>query len=338
MSCFSRRMVVRQEISDFSKQFETMDSLRTVPYTYSNAHDDVPSNFILVLIHVIAHCVGGLAVHIALLGGHVSARKIASLSCTSSSMYFKLTKYALVKMKLPLLPVTMAVLGRNTILSITDSSKDEFRHSLLKSIARIIPRPERCISDECEIFSGVFGNAFLHSNISKTLHRWLIKENITHLPMSGLPHLRKICSAGFIVDAEGMNKYLIHSERMALPTLYVSGGKSLLLTQETSLLAYRYMSLHQPGFEHKRVVVEGFGHSDLLIGQESHKNVFPHFLSHMRMAEGGGGRKASSTEVRGISSCSWEAFFDSDGGSTLIPALFVFLLAVFFFLWKILYI
>ena len=56
-------------------------------------------------IHVIAHCVGGLSIHIALLGGHISATHIASLSCTNSSMYFKLTTSAIVKMWLPLIPV-----------------------------------------------------------------------------------------------------------------------------------------------------------------------------------------------------------------------------------------
>ncbi|GLT62702.1 hypothetical protein SLA2020_353190 [Shorea laevis] len=47
------------------------------------------------------------------------------------------------------------------------------------------------------------------------------------------------------------------------------------------------MKLHQPGFRHERDVVEGFGHSDLLNGEESHKKVFPHILSHIRLAEQG---------------------------------------------------
>ena len=107
--------------------------------------------------------------------------------------------------------------------------------------------------------------------------------------MAAFPHLRKICKAGFIVDSNGNDKYLMHPERMALPTLYISGGRSLLVTPKTSFLANNYMNLHQPGFRHKRVVVEGFGHSDLLIGEESDKKVFPHILSHIRSAEGGNG-------------------------------------------------
>ena len=59
------------------------------------------------------------------------------------------------------------------------------------------------------------------------------------------------------------------------------------MTPQTSFLANKYMKLHQPGFRHERVVVEGFGHSDLLIGEESYKKVFPHILSHMRLAEDG---------------------------------------------------
>lgn len=227
----------------------------------------------------------------------------------------------------------MAVLGRNKTLSITNASKDEFRHSLLKSIARIIPRPERCTSDECEIFSGIFGNAFWHENVSKTLHQWLCKKNVTHLPMSGFPHLRKICNAGYVVDAEGKNKYLIHSERMAVPTQYISGGRSLLVTPKTSMLAYRYMRLHQPRFQHKRVVVEGYGHSDLLIGEESYKNVFPHFIAYMRMTESGGRRKESEEREEAIS---WEVFYDENKGSSG----FVFLIClttIFYLLYQFLW-
>lgn len=69
---------------------------------------------------------------------------------------------------------------------------------------------------------------------------------------------------------------------MALPTLYISGGRNLLVTPETSFLANKYMKLRQPGFRHERVVVDGFGLSDLLIGEESYKMVFPHILSHMK--------------------------------------------------------
>ncbi|KAK5841674.1 hypothetical protein PVK06_003995 [Gossypium arboreum] len=53
-------------------------------------------------VHVVAHCVGGLAIHIAVMGGHVSPTQIASLCCTNSSMFFKLSTLATVKMWLPL--------------------------------------------------------------------------------------------------------------------------------------------------------------------------------------------------------------------------------------------
>ncbi|KAL4558327.1 hypothetical protein LXL04_036525 [Taraxacum kok-saghyz] len=236
-------------------------------------------------IHVIAHCVGGLAIHIAIMGGHVSASRIASLSCTNSSMFFKLTPFATFKMRLPLLPITMMILGKNTILPILKTTKANVSHKLIKSIARFIPRYERCNCDECEVFSGIFGNAFWHDNITSSLHTWINKKNLPSLPMAGFPHIRKICNAGFIVDSKGNNSYLIHAERMNLPTLYISGGRTLLAIPKTSLLANQYMKLHHPNLRHERVVVEGFGHSDLLIGEESCTKVFPYILSHMGLAE-----------------------------------------------------
>ncbi|KAK6147228.1 hypothetical protein DH2020_018140 [Rehmannia glutinosa] len=238
-----------------------------------------------IKVHVVAHCVGGLAIHISLMGGHVSAKHIASLSCTNSSMFYKLTTSSSVKMWLPLVPMSMAILGNNNILPMLQESTTSYRHWLLKSIARLMPRYERCTCDECEVFSGIFGNAFWHENISDTMHYWMNKENLPRLPMAAFPHLRKICNAGFIVDNNGNNSYLIHPERMAMPTLYISGGRTLLVTPETSFLANKYMKLHQPGYRHERVVIDGFGHSDLMIGEKSHENVFPHIQKHIELAE-----------------------------------------------------
>ncbi|KAA8518556.1 hypothetical protein F0562_016030 [Nyssa sinensis] len=241
----------------------------------------------LVKVHVVAHCVGGLAFHIALMGGHVSASHIASLSCTNSSMFFRLTASSRVKMWLPLIPISMLILGKDKILPLFKTSKCSSQHRLLKSIARLIPRLERCTCDECEVFSGIFGNTFWHDKISPSMHYWLNKQSLPRLPMAAFPHLRKICNAGFIVDSNGKNLYLNHPERMALPTNYISGGRTLLVSLHTSFLANKYMKLHQPNFRHERVVVEGFGHSDLLIGEESYRKVFPHILSHIRLAEQG---------------------------------------------------
>ncbi|XP_057505723.1 uncharacterized protein LOC130789017 [Actinidia eriantha] len=288
----------------------------------------------LVKVHVVAHCVGGLAIHIAIMGGHVSAAYIASLSCTNSSMFFKLTASSRFKMWLPLIPLSMVILGKNKILPLLKPSNTSSRHRLLKCIARLVPRYERCTCDECEIFSGIFGNTFWHNNISSTMHYWLNKLNLPWLPMAAFPHLRKICNTGFIVNPNGESSYLIHPERMALPTLYISGGRTLLVTPQTSFLANNYMKLHQPVFRHERVVVEGFGHSDLLIGEESYIRVFPHILSHIRLAEEGKkcvmGSERSKNNKEALA---WgdDPFVEANGGfwSWISPLVTMWLLSLF---------
>ncbi|KAJ4830113.1 hypothetical protein Tsubulata_001322 [Turnera subulata] len=255
-----------------------------------------------VKIHVVAHCIGGLAIHMALMGGHVSAANISSLSCTNTSMFFKLNALSKIKMWLPLVPISLALLGKDVILPMVEESNVSTtgRQWLVKCIAQCIPRYERCSCKECEVFSGIFGNVFWHDNISPSLHYWLNKKVVTSLPLSAFPHLRKICNAGYIVDSKGNNSYLIHPERMAVSTLYISGRRTLLATTETSFLANKYMKLHQPSFRHERVVVEDFGHSDLLIGEKSCEKVFPHILAHIRSAEQdrNNGMKSSTNGVK----------------------------------------
>ncbi|XP_015581580.2 uncharacterized protein LOC8263202 [Ricinus communis] len=305
---------------------------------------DIPAAIVKILelhgpsskIHVIAHCVGGLAIHIALMGGHVSAAHIASLSCTNSSMFFKLTPLARFKMWLPLVPVSMVILGKKNILNLLETAKTSSRHWLLKCIAYCLPRYERCTCKECEIFSGIFGNTFWHENVSPTIHQWLNEHSSTRLPMGAFPHLREICNSGFIMDSNGNNSYLIHPERMAVPTLYISGGRTLLVTPETSFLANKYMRLHQPSSRHERVVIDEFGHSDLLIGEESYEKVFPHLLSHIRLAELEGNgmmnfeRKKYSKEVLDWSHDPYEGHggFGSWSSPLAVILFFLFLLLV----------
>ncbi|CAA0818817.1 Unknown protein [Striga hermonthica] len=294
-----------------------------------------------VKLHVVAHCLGGLAIHISLMGGHVSAKYIASLTCTNSSMFYKLTTSSLVKMWLPLVPMSMAVLGTNKILPMLQESSASYRHRLLKSIARLIPRCQRCTCDECEVISGIFGNAYWHENISPAMHYWMNKENLPRLPMAAFPHLRKICRAGFIVDSDGKNSYLIYPERMAMPTLYISGGRTLLVTPETSFLANKYMKMHQPGYRHERVVVDGFGHSDLLIGEESGEIVFPHITKHMELAEeemsggGGGGGLGTPREAKYVKEAlAWsvDPYEDEGNFRSWVFALITVLLLVLLFI------
>ncbi|KAK4419409.1 hypothetical protein Salat_2353800 [Sesamum alatum] len=118
-------------------------------------------------VHVVAHCLGGLATHMSIMRGHVSTKHIASLSCTNSSMFFKLTT----------------------------------------------------------------------SSLSHKMHYWMNKENLPRFPMAAFPHLRRIWNSSFIVNSKGNNSYPIHSGRMAFPTLYISGGRTLLVTPETSFVA-----------------------------------------------------------------------------------------------------
>ncbi|EYU35521.1 hypothetical protein MIMGU_mgv1a023959mg, partial [Erythranthe guttata] len=286
-------------------------------------------------VHVVAHCVGGLAVHISLMGGYISSKYIASLSCTNSSMFFKLTASSLFKMRLPLVQMSMAIMGKNKTLPLLQTSTASFRHRLLKSIARLIPRYERCSYDECEVFSGIFGNTFWHENVSESMHHWTHKENLRKLPMSAFPHLRRICNTGFIVDGKGENSYLIHPERMAVPTLYISGGRPILVTKETSFLANKYMKLHQPGYRHERVVVDGFGHSDLLIGQKSDEKVFPHIQNHIELAED---EMSSFKKQREYNKCmkevlAWSCDLYEDGekiGSWVLPLITIILLVFIF--------
>lgn len=106
------------------------------------------------------------------------------------------------------------------------------------------------------------------------------------------------------------------------------------MTPQTSFLANQYMKLHQPGYRHARVVVDGFGHSDLLIGEESYKKVFPHIISHIRLAEQGknsGEGIKESKYSKDVLSWGDDPFGEESGGfwNWVSPLVFVWLFLLF---------
>ena len=77
--------------------------------------------------------------------------------------------------------------------------------------------------------------------------------------------------------------------------------------------------------------MDGFGHSDLLIGEESCEKVFPRFVSHMKLAEEG--VRKEETDCRKEAALSWDGSHDSTGGLGAWIDLLFFLgfIAIFFF-------
>ncbi|KAI5062479.1 hypothetical protein GOP47_0023018 [Adiantum capillus-veneris] len=175
----------------------------------------------------------------------------------------------------------MAIARDNRLLSMGHSNVDGWRHTLLRKVAQLLPRVERCNREDCEVFSGIFGNILWHENLTPRMHEWMNNEITTKLSLGALRHLHLVCLAGRIVDANGNDTYLQHPERLALPTTYISGGREILVMLDTSSMAHSFMQFHHPSFSHSRIVVPKYGHNDLLIGEHSGRDVFPHILDHL---------------------------------------------------------
>ncbi|MCO5589431.1 hypothetical protein L7F22_043398 [Adiantum nelumboides] len=252
-------------------------------------------------VHVVAHCIGGLTIHMALLGGYVPVSSVASLTCTNSSMFFDVTKLALVKLFLPLIPISLKLLGANSVFGFSDRPSENWRHRLLKKISCLIPLVEHCTCKECSLFSGIFGNVFWHENLTERLHAWLSKDTLVRLPACGFRQLRQICMAGNVVNSRGEDLYMPYIGRLALPKTYVSGGRPLLVTPTTTERAHALMQHHHPEFHHVRHVVHGYGHSDLFIAERAPQDVFPLILDGIsksgRLADSGS-VSVHSTDVR----------------------------------------
>eukprot|EP00271_Cylindrocystis_brebissonii_P003575 TRINITY_DN146_c0_g1_i1.p1 TRINITY_DN146_c0_g1~~TRINITY_DN146_c0_g1_i1.p1 ORF type:complete len:1303 (-),score=251.33 TRINITY_DN146_c0_g1_i1:1318-5226(-) len=258
---------------DMIGAFRTMSQVSGIP---------MPS----MKVHLMSHCMGGVVQHMAVMGGYITPLNVASMCSLSTSMFFSVNGWAMTRMVLPIAQICFALLGRRTILPTASMVGLNMWQKIVRKALLVMPCFENCSHPVCRVYSGCFGNSFWHENVSPPVHDYIWNHYTAQkLPLGGMKHLREFVLAGRLVDANGnADTYNARPERMAFPTTYISGGRPVLVTPDTSLRAVEFVRTHNKRYEHRRQVIPNYGHYDLMLGERMNLDVFPVILKHLERA------------------------------------------------------
>lgn len=234
-------------------------------------------------VSLVVHCFGATTFFMAMLGGFVEPKDIASVVVSQIGPHLVTSPATRLKSGLDV-GTLLWWLGWRLPNAYTDEG-DRGWDRLMNFALRFwpVPRDERCRSDVCHRITFLYSQLYEHEQLDPATHAAL-GEMFGVANMRTLRHLAVMSRAGRIVDAEGEDVYLPHMAdgRLGFPIRFLHGRRNACFHPSSTWISWRVLQdLHakdpalHPG-PYEWMPIEGFGHIDCIFGRDAATKVFPH--------------------------------------------------------------
>lgn len=236
-------------------------------------------------VHVIGHCVASLVTSMYLLKHPTHAN--AHLRSVVLSQSFAFMDHPLVnRIKAGIyLPEVMKQLRFDSVLTVDDDLRADWRARLFDKLLHLYPTREHCSSGVCRRTIYLYGEVLRHENIDRHTHG-MIYDLFDRANLTSFVHIAKMIRVGHIVDRHGRNTYLSHekSQQIAIPVTFLQGAKNRLFRPPGGRQTLTWFQTRDDGQGtsnkdlFKLVTAENYAHLDHFIGKRADKDVFPTLL------------------------------------------------------------
>ncbi|MFP2924588.1 alpha/beta hydrolase [Pyxidicoccus sp. 3LG] len=234
-------------------------------------------------IHVICHCLGAMSFMMSLFGGAVTG--ISSVIANSVALTPRVPLWS--RMKLAVSPFLMEeVLGLAYLNAAAAEEGGLSRNKLLAKLAGLFHR--ECDVPACHMLSLMWGSGFpalySHENLLPITH----ERGGDLYGATGLNyyrHVHKMVSAGRAVKYDPSKPSVRHlpddyfrdAKDIQTPVLFFTGEDNHVFT-DSNIVCHQRLEALAPG-RHSLRVLSGYGHQDVFMGKDCHRDVFPLFVS-----------------------------------------------------------
>ncbi|RKH48363.1 alpha/beta hydrolase [Corallococcus sicarius] len=241
-------------------------------------------------IHVICHCLGAVSFMMSLFGRAVTG--ITSVIANSVALTPRVPNWS--KVKLWMAPFFLEQLAGMPYLNAAGAEEGGLsRNKLLAKVAGLIHR--ECDVPACHTLSLMWGTGFpalySHENLQPVTHERggdLYGATGFHY----YRHVRKMVKAGGAVKYDRRKSSLSHlpddyfqyAKDIQTPVLFYTGADNHVFT-DSNIVCHQRLETLVPG-RHALRVVSGYGHQDVFMGKDCHRDVFPHFVSWLEKHRG----------------------------------------------------
>jgi cholesterol oxidase len=242
-------------------------------------------------LHVIGHCLGSMSFTMGLAAGTVEG--ITSMVSTCVALIPRVPRWS--RMKLALGPNFLEyVLGFPFLDPRFAQTPPLTRPWLLSRLVDLFHR--ECDVRSCHMLSFMWGSGkpgmYLHHNLLPETHE-RIADLCSATGVHYYRHISKMVHAGRAVKydpgnprhADLPNDYLASAGKITTPILFLTGDRNKVFA-DSNVACHNVLSEMSPGL-HELEIIPGYGHQDMVMGKNSHRDVFPRMVEFLRKHSGG---------------------------------------------------
>jgi len=226
-------------------------------------------------VQLLGHCVGSVAILMALLAGLEGVRSAVCSQYTvhPHAGWLNRTKNTL---------HVAEAMEMLRLRGIDDDSAPTAPNRALDVLLAVVPVPrgERCGRPVCRWLNATYGLTHTHTQLNEATHE-MLDEAFGFGNVTGLRHLALMHRKGRAVSHTGEDIYLPHVDRLSMPILFLQGSLNPIFRPQGTRKTVDWLIEHHGPGRHRYLELESYSHLDTMIGRRAAIDVFPAILEHL---------------------------------------------------------
>jgi pimeloyl-ACP methyl ester carboxylesterase len=148
-----------------------------------------------------------------------------------------------------------------------------------------------CDNPVCKMVSFTYGSGFpalwSHENLNDETHEWLKKE-FAHVPITFFRQMARCVEEGHLVSVEGMSElpesFVAEPPRTEARFAFLAGEKNHCFLPESQKRTFEFLDSIDKN-HHSFHLLRDYGHLDVFMGKNAHRDVFPLILTELERGE-----------------------------------------------------
>ena len=144
-----------------------------------------------------------------------------------------------------------------------------------------------CDNPVCKMVSFTYGSGFpalwRHENLNDETHEWL-KGEFAHVPITFFRQMARCVEEGHLVSVEGMSElpesFVAEPPRTDARFAFLAGEKNQCFLPESQKRTFEFFDSIDKNY-HSFHLLRNYGHLDVFMGKNAHRDVFPLILNEL---------------------------------------------------------
>jgi len=149
----------------------------------------------------------------------------------------------------------------------------------------------KCDNGVCKVSSFMFGagdpTLWTHEQLSDETHEWT-KGEFGAAPLTFFNQISKCVQAGHLISVEGRpelpESLVAQAPQTDARFCFITGGANHCFVPESQRRTFEWFDRREPG-RHSLHIVPGYGHLDVFLGRNAHKDYTPRILAELAKAD-----------------------------------------------------